>query len=71
MKTTFSGPVQSMNGFIDENGDPIGGTPEAPTADEIVTTTAINSAGGNITIASGTSVEAALQAIADAADPEA
>lgn len=24
-KTTFSGPVQSLNGFEDANGDPIGG----------------------------------------------
>ena len=26
-KTTFSGPVQSLNGFQDANGDPVGGSP--------------------------------------------
>lgn len=29
-RTTFSGPVQSLNGFIDANGDPIGGGATAP-----------------------------------------
>jgi hypothetical protein len=63
-KTTFSGPVQSMNGFIDANGDPIGETPATPDAGDVVTTAEI--AEGTISIASGSSVQAALQALAEA-----
>mgnify|MGYP001458515132 CR=1 FL=1 len=39
-------------------------------ASDVETKEAINSVGGNITIAAGTTVEAALQTIADVADPE-
>lgn len=63
-KTTFSGPVQSLNGFIDANGDPIGETPATPDAGDVVTTTAISE--GTVSIPSGTSVQAALQALAEA-----